>query len=337
MNDAIYESAEDIEEAAALWVARRHAGEQPAASQAEFDAWLSASTARRVAWLRMTHGWDRSAALAGQPLPAHLADPADSADAAGGDRRAWQPARSLWRMAAAVLLGVAVGVSSWTIYRAHATESFVTAIGARRDVRLADGSHLLLNTNTRLRTRVSGDGRHAWLDQGEAFFDIAHDPDRPFVVDAGTRRLTVLGTRFSVRREGEAVTLMVVDGRVRLEDTHAAGEVPVVATRGDVLTVSAHRVDRLTRAPAEVANALSWRQGWLVFDQTPLADAILQFNRYSERQISLADPQVGQMRIGGRFEIDNLPAFVRLLHAGFGIGVRETGSQIILSAAPGGN
>lgn len=312
-----------IERQAADWLARKDGGRWTPEQQRALDAWLAASTLHRVAYLRLDSAWQRAdrlralqAAERPQPLPqvplALLARP-------------WTR-RALGGLALALMAWVLVG--DFNLGKPD-TERYATAVGSRESVALADGSHLTLNTATRVRTAVTARERRVWLDQGEAFFDIAHDASRPFVVIVGTQRVTVLGTKFSLRRDGERLQVAVLEGRVKVQSDGAQA---TVLTREDAAVADARNLLVTKKTPQQLQASLSWLQGKLVFDQISLAEAAQQFNRYSLKQLVIADPAAAQIRIGGSFDAGNVEAFARLLHVGFGLEVQQQGDEIRISS-----
>ena len=210
---------------------------------------------------------------------------------------------------------------------------YATAIGGHEIVPLPDGSRIELNTDTRVRTSFSEATRSVWLERGEAYFDVARDPSRPFVVYAGNRRVTVLGTKFSVRLDPDAnrVQLAVAEGRVQLEELRVSEPAPpMIAIGGEKVIAEGTSLRVESRSGKILATDLSWRQGLLTFDQTTLAAAADEFNRYNRKQL-VVEPAAAEIRIGGSFEAANVDGFVRLLHDGFGLNVAESDSEILIS------
>jgi transmembrane sensor len=311
-------AASDIERQAADWLARRDGDAWSDLAQQDLDAWLQSSTAHRVAWLRLGSVWRRADRLSSMHAPGQRSVSA---------RRSPLARFSSWRVAAGVLLACALGVLLASTDIVNRPAAYETAVGESRTVALADGSRMMLNTDTRLRARLAKGRRTVWLDSGEAYFEVAHDATRPFVVEAGGSRVTVLGTKFSVRRDGSHVSVTVVDGRVQVSPVNIAAA-PAIVTRDDLVVADggAMRVSRQTAL--QVDNQLGWRQGRLVLDQMTLAQAAAEFNRYNRVKLVIADPVAAQMRIGGSFNVDNVDGFARLLHQGFGLKV-ETGKDQI--------
>jgi len=307
--------AERIEAAAADWLARRDNDNWTEQEQRALDAWLQASTAHRIAYLRLDSAWRGADGLAELPGASVVAR-----------RRPWGRF-SLHRIAAGLALVSGVALFA-ALYREPAPQqNYATAVGEHRTLALADGSRLTLNTGTRVRTSVDAGKRDVWLDSGEAYFDIAHDAAHPFVVRAGASRITVLGTRFVVRREGEVVKVAVVEGSVRVEQ---AGQ-QVVLGANDTALADAHLIAMGRKTPAQVEQQLSWRAGRLVIDQLTLEQAAHEFNRYNRRQLVIADPALSGMVIGGSFAPENVDGFARLLQRGFGLQVESRDDKIIIS------
>lgn len=313
-------NAAHTEEIAARWLLRREEADWSGEDQVEFDRWLDASIEHKVAYWRLEHGWqkaDRLAALQpSSPAPAQ------------GPWRLWRLATVAVPLAACVILGVLV-VSKADFAR---RKTYVTEIGAREIVPLADGTQVELNTATTLRAAVKDQVREVWLDSGEAYFEVIHDPARPFVIHVGSRTLVDLGTKFSVRRNGGRVEVAVVSGRVQLEDGSATlSSTPVTLTRGDIAIIQGKSTLVAPNSVAKVNDLLSWRQGLLIFDQLTLADAASEFNRYSRRKLVIADPAIAGMRISGRFESSNVEAFTRLLLQAYGLHVADEGAVVKIS------
>jgi transmembrane sensor len=325
----------EIEARAADWIAERDNNDAglPSERQQALNDWLNASTAHRVAYLRLDHAWRRAGRLRAlqTPAPALATEPTRRAPLA------WLARPPVYRAAAGLSLAVLAlvlvtdrgGLAGFGSSGQSDTQRYATARGQRESVALADGSHLTLNTATKLRTAVTPQAREVWLDQGEAFFDIAHDAKRPFVVHAGKQTVTVLGTKFSLFREGDRLRVAVLEGRVQVKTARSNA---TVLARDDAAVADVANV-LVTRKSSQQLNAsLSWLQGKLVFDQVSLADAARQFNRYGRRQLVIEDDAAARIAIGGVFDAHNVEAFARLLHAGFGLKVQTDGDTIRVSS-----
>jgi len=310
-------SVDETEMQAAQWLAREDRGLTAEESDA-LELWLGASSLNKVAYLRLKASWQRADRLAALKRP--------------GLQVSERAPMAVSALVAAGLVLMLAG-SAWHFWPAFRTtvdtRPYATAIGQKQEVRLSDGTRLELNTNTRVRASVTATGRIVTLDEGEAYFDVVHDAARPFVVYAGNRRITDLGTKFSVYRSGDDVRVTVREGRVRVEILGQASQ-PVVTDGGHEVVTKGGETLVLTKPDADIADDLSWRGGMLVFKEQTLAEAADQFNRYNTRQI-LVEGNARRIRIGGSFKADNVDVFVLLLHRGFGLSVNEQGDRIVVS------
>lgn len=337
-----------IEQDAADWLVRRDAGDWTAHDQQRLDAWLSASARHKVAFLRLEAAWSEAGRL--QALAAGLpaGGPPPRADAGTRplpDLRgiAFAPrgtaARPLrWRqgIAAAVAL-CAVGAAAWGGWQLTGRQEahYVSAVGEVQTVTLPDGSTATLSSDSQLDVQISRGERSFALARGEAFFDVAHDPRRPFVVEAQGRRVAAVGTRFSVRRNPDDVRVVVTEGKVRLDSGLAAdGRAQPVALlpAGSVATAGRNGVLVQSIPVADAERYLEWREGFLTFDDTSLADAAAEFNRFNTRKLELGDAVVADLRVGGNFRWSNADGFVRLLEQGFPVRAERHEDRIVLHA-----
>lgn len=342
--DSTLTEAERIEEAAATWFFKRDSEAWTHDDQAQLDAWLNSSTAHRVAFLRLNAGWKRTARLkalgAGVP-PGVIPPPGSWGDVRfpGGREFSSYPLSRLreragvrvlpWSIAATVLLSVGVVFYAYNAGILQGSR-YSTPIGGLDTVPLKDGSQVILNTDTRIRVDLTDKERLIELDKGEAFFDVAKDSTRPFVVQAGNKRVIAVGTKFSVRRIGNDIRVTVIEGKVRIDrpDAHAA---PLLKAGGVAQTADSETLVR-EGAPTEAEQLLSWRSGYLVFEATPLAEAVAEFNRYNARKIVIEDPATATLRIGGNFRSNNTDAFLWLLQSGFPIRIEHHSDRIVLTS-----
>ena len=286
------------------------------------QAWLAESGLNRVAYLRLKAVWKAADRLAALRVP-------------GRDRVAEKPSWfSHWKLLAAASLLLVLGSAGGMLYlrgQRPSMQVYATQVGKTQQVRLADGSRIELNTNSRVRTEVTSTVRTVTLDSGEVYFDIVHDETRPFVVYAGNRRITDLGTRFSVYRDGEDVRVIVQEGRVRVDVLDGPQtDTPMVVAGGHAVIAHGAQTLLVAKDSQDITNDLSWRDGKLVFDQQPLAEAAEQFNRYNHQRI-LVEGQARKIRIGGSFKADNVAGFAALLHQGFGLTISKRGNDIVVS------
>lgn len=313
-------SAKDIEEQAAHWLLRQEEANWSDEDKVAFDAWIEASTLHRVAFYRLEHGWrraDRLAALKHSVMPNH---------------RLHLSLMRIGQVAAAASIVAALLVGTLTLRGDPQVSSrtYMTELGARSSYPLDDGSQVELNTDSQLRTELSAKSRSAWLGKGEVYFQIAHDPDRPFVIHAGKQLVTVLGTKFSVRLDGDHVTVAVLEGRVQV----GAKASLAIATPGDVVFTQGDNAVVLHGPVDRVAAALSWREGVLTFDRATLADVAREFNRYNRKKLVVDPATTATIHVGGTFDAENVDAFVRLMQQAYRLTIEDDGSTVKISGGP---
>jgi transmembrane sensor len=222
------------------------------------------------------------------------------------------------------------------------SRDIVTEIGERSIVVLPDGSKVTLNTASAVRADYSGRERRVTLVRGEAFFDVAKDPTRPFVVSARSRQVVAVGTAFDVRLQDRQLRVTLVDGRVRVvepsADAASASAGPelkrhpeVTLEAGTALIARDDGADLTERLDAD--RATSWRTGRLVFDGDRLADVVAEMNRYSHEKLVIADASLENRKVSGVFEPANDWAFAKALEAyGIARATRQSATTIVLDA-----
>lgn len=240
-------------------------------------------------------------------------------------------------LAAAAALLFAVGCGLYLAFAPNG-ERFATPVGGLASVPMADGSNVTLNTDSQIRIALTDTERRVDLGHGEAFFEVSKDSNRPFVVRAGDKRVIAVGTKFSVRREGDDIEIVVTEGKVRVEngaagqDSRAGGSTDVFLIPGSIARADDAGVLVQRRTLPEAEEYLSWRTGWLMFRDQRLTDAIAEFNRYNARKIVIQDPAIASLKIEGNFRARNVEAFVRLLESGFPVRAEVRADQILLTA-----
>jgi len=327
---------QEAQDGAALWIVARDEPGWSEQDEAALNAWLDESDLNRIAWLRLDEGWhqaDRMAALRAADAPSPDLEPVETAATFYRElRRHWGfPGAIAASLALVAGLGWLVASGNDSRPTAVATTGYDTPVGGRRLVGLSDGSVVELNTASSVRVAVNHGRREVWLDHGEAFFDIAHDANRPFVVHAGSRGITVLGTKFSVRRDGETVVVSVLKGRVRVDEVGSGAARSTTITAGDIAVAKGPETLVTSKSEERVEGALAWRDGVLAFDQTRLADVATEFNRYNRKQLVIAGKDAVEMRISGTFPATRPRAFVALLHDAYDLKVKEAEDTITIS------
>jgi transmembrane sensor len=292
----------DTEEQAALWAARLEGSSLSAADRAALDAWLSGGAARREALSRFR---EFSADL-DELLPALAASGAVAIPRARPARARWNP----WLLSTAGLAAAALAVAAvWLARPRERFDTVATSVDQRRTFTLADGTRVELNANTSMVVETGRAERRVRLANGEAYFVVSKDKSRPFIVETPAGSVRVTGTIFNVRTEtATELDVTVVEGSVQVRPGESSG--PRAIGPGDDLYSGGAGVSVRRLTAGALDDALAWRQGQIVFDGVPLAEALARVSRYHGRQIT-ATPGAAGLRLGGRMNLDGLDGFLR--------------------------
>jgi len=285
---------------AAAWIARLQGDTRGAHTNAAFQQWLKSDPSNEEAFERATDIW---AIIPGALLVTDERGPA--VHRPQSVRPMPFSARNL-AVAASLFLIVVLGLGFW-ISRPPA---YATAVGEQKVATLADGSRIALNTDSRVEVRYRANERSVVLDYGEAMFEVAHNTARPFIVRAGSKQVRAVGTSFIVRRTGDDVVVILLQGKVLVTDSRASAGASSPATTlrpGDRLSASAAGPAKLDQEPADIATA--WRRGQAMFSDTPLSAATAELNRYGGPALTIDDPAVGALRVSGVFATNDPKEF----------------------------
>ncbi|HVY80189.1 MAG TPA: FecR domain-containing protein [Steroidobacteraceae bacterium] len=301
---------------AAAWHAHLRSETLTEADEARFDAWLAGDPARRREFEQLAALWEKLEGIAQSPEVLRVLASADA-----GTRRVSRRAVAGWALAAGVA-GVA-GFMSWQ--RLFAYDTYATAVGELKTIRLADGSSITLNTASEVKVRLSGGERRVELLAGQASFEVAPDARRSFVVSVRGAQVLALGTLFDVYRRERDTVVTLIEGRVSV----APGGAPILLSPGEQLTFGAPGRAPV-RSTADLQRVSAWRAGKLDFVETPLRDAIAEANRYSRLKIELRAPDLADAPISGIFATGHNDIFAEGLRAYFGVRVHRTADDLIV-------
>ena len=299
------DEAEDdpIYEQAALWVARLSSPDATDADRKAFEAWRSADPSHADAFAEMD-AWRRTMGQVPDPRRG----------------RRWKPKG----VAVVAILGVAslLAYDMGMLDRLRADAW--TEVGAIRAETLADGSRVDLNTNTALALHYTAEERGVELLRGEAAFDVLPDRQRPFIVRGKGISVRAVGTRFFVRVDGDASPVGVAEGQVE-----------VVASDGQAMLrageIAAHdTAGRLVAERGDVARAMAWRDGRLIFSGQPLAAVLNELERYRRGRIVLLGQGAGAKRFSGTLDPRNTDEALDVLAATMGVRVTRVTPLLVL-------
>jgi len=321
---------------AADWYARLRAGNVSEIDAARFRAWIAGDPARRREFESVDELWEDLKAIEDSPEVRRERQVIAQrrAQAVGASHRT---RRGLaWAAAAAVLLAV-LGSVLWV--EQEPVDRYVTGVGEQRTVPLADGSVVTLNTATQIRLHFSPSHRDVELVSGQADFEVAKDPARPFIVTVGDRTVRAVGTKFDVYKTSDNVIVTLIEGKVAVTSTGSSssasesgypGSPEVVLSPGEQLSYGM-KVRSGERKRADIPRVEAWRSRKLDFNDTPLTEAIAEANRYTTTQIVLHAPELRDARISGRFDAGRSDLFVEGLQGYFHFQVERADHRIVLT------
>lgn len=319
------------DEAAAEWFALKRSGEMTAGQLLEFQTWLEASPEHQDAWDEAEQSWLMAGLLRQDPEMMLLR--AEARRAFPTLRRPFVAAAVAAALVATVGAGFAltqptpvsqvVGISQ--------QQTFRTGVGQRTTVTLSDGSVVTLDTDTVLRTDDAGRERRMYLDRGRAFFKVAKNPSRPFVVAAAGRTVTALGTAFDVRVGPGEFEVTLVEGKVRVEQPRLLRPSQTADLKAGY-RIEANSPREWTVKPADVERDTGWVEGRLTFVDEPLAEVAEEMNRYSEKKIVLKDAGVGGQPVVAVLKPGDMDSFIKMVRSYDLAQVTVTEEAIELSA-----
>lgn len=337
-------------EQAAFYVTRLHSGELTAQEEREILAWRRANEHHEAEFQTMLNLWDLSNSLY-QPVKS---------------RYARKRRLAFWGLSSAA----SVALVTMLLYFMLPLESVVTdspqkaaqelenaivevpqlpAIprierryvttgqGEVDTVGLSDGSSVTLNTSTVIQIAFNESERQVLLLEGEAFFDVTSDPARPFVIDTGSQKIRVIGTKFNVRKSNGDIRVAVIEGTVavsRNKRSEYEGEDEqqelndYVLQAGSVGSFSATAEVVVPASPEQVIDAQSWRKGVFRFDEERLDVVVQEFNRYRTRKLRIIDTEAADLRISGVFHFGEGEGLVEALRATLPIDIEEINNEL---------
>ena len=338
---------------AAQWLIRLDADTPP--SQEELRAlgeWLHRSPAHREELESMAALWGRMNVLTDLAVPLGHASRATSMRPP-----AWRKTGVLLSAMAAVVIviGVMIARSLAPDPMLETNGLYATAVGQQSIRNLADGSQVMLNTNSQIKVEYGEASRNVYLLQGEALFTVAKNPQRPFRVYAGSGLIEAVGTAFSVYLQGTQVDVAVTEGRVMLASINPPQAAPTagaaapqslgIVSAGEVATIRSPLADSPADGvavlqelepipPQALAQRLAWRSGVVMFSGETLENVVKELGRYTTVSIEIPDETIRSMRVGGRFPVGETESMLAALESNFNLRViRVSHNRVVLAPA----
>ncbi|WLI10893.1 MULTISPECIES: FecR family protein [Pseudomonas] len=310
-----------VRDEAAQWFVRLQEPAVNAEEQRRFEIWLDEHPQHRDEYQMLQSLWAAADLLPAKRLHALCETPPA--------RRTRHPLVRYAVAASVLAVALGLGLSSGLNRPASYTAEYSTALGERRHVALPDGSVIDMNSRSRVQVHYEKDRRGIELTQGEAMFSVEHDSSRPFVVEAGSGKVTVTGTRFDVRRDSAQTRVVVEQGTVKVQG-NGADFISLTAGLGTRVDAQGKVAAAYTVNPAELT---AWRSGKLVFNNASLSEVAEEVSRYRQKPLTVGNAKVGNLRLTSVFKSDNTDALLKALPSILPVAIRtlDDGSQEIIA------
>jgi transmembrane sensor len=305
---------------AATWLARQRVGRL---DEAAFVKWRDGSPANALAFCRVVALWRTEVDAIERPVLSARRSPIGLLS-----RRSVVRAGAVAGVAAMVMGGAFVAP-------AYAWHSATTGVGESRRILLSDGSAVELNTDSRVSWRFSSGERTFWLEQGEVCLNLRDGAVA--MVRGGASPIALSPGLFNLRKRRDALELLIVDGRADVLGEHPRRAIAANRAAAQAVSVSDRTVTARMADTDQVAVSTAWRDHAVLFQEVPLRNAVEDYNRYLSRKIVIADHDLADTLVGGRFESNDPTAFLEAIAIGLNVHVRTTDSGYFLTRGPVSN
>lgn len=347
-------------QSAAEWFLAIYSTEDPSPEIVQaWLRWLDASDENRQAFEEIVDIWHRTpAAVIANPV----GDPRDAEYDGSVPVAQWRATRSgiphesdviamprrrrasYWAglAAAAAVAGFAVALTFMLSPNEISSGEFATRTAQHRNLMLADGSKVILGAESKLAVNLTATARELVLEAGEAYFSVAKDPSRPFVVRALNGEITAVGTEFNVRALEGRVTVTVTEGSVKVSDATGSASAgtpespaPIQLAQGQQVTFEVHQPMPVAVAAkleeVSIDESARWRDGWLVYRNEPLRYVVADISRYTSERIEL-DASAANIHFSGAVFKSDIEEWIEALSTVAPVDVTRHGAGVVISA-----
>lgn len=308
--DELWQAA-SLHEKTADWIMRSRV--DPVQTEADMDDWLAEDDANIEAYAEGLLIWEQL----GQVAP-------DWPSERVLKKRRINISALMMALTMVVLCALGIGFG----YNAYMFPTYSTKIGEQRTVHLSDGTNVMLNTRSVMKLHYERGLRRVDLVQGEAFFDVAPNKQRPFIVEAGGSYVRAIGTSFVVRSDKDSMEVTLLSGRVDVGRGHFNASPERSLIPGDRFrkTASSAVIDR-----PRLEGITAWRNGEIMLNEMPLTQAVAEMNRYSKKPIILNSRNAGDRKMSGIVRIDEPDVFVSTVAGVYGLKVTRSDTSTTIS------
>jgi transmembrane sensor len=360
----------DMKAAAREWLLRLSLESPTSADQARFEAWRAEDPRHAEAYQRFESIWHDAATLTELERFAPL--PAAPDRWPRGLLSAMRAHPAKW----AAGVGVAGAISVLSVWLSMSPTHFATGVAEVREIRLTDGSEVILGARSSIDTSFRDNERRVTMHEGEAFFSVSKNPARPFVVIVGDKEVRVVGTKFEIRRRDMGVRVSVVEGRVEVMqlpvsspatsvgsarsarihaeaayrenatvDNGVSGSLSDVKVReqqGERVLIAGQQVTAAMAEPIPAPELMprgepaAWRRGRLVYVDAPLSEVVADANRYSRESIAIGDQRIADLRVSVTYPSNRIEEMLSALSSSLSLDIERPGAGQIVLKSKGG-
>ncbi|MGZ5007121.1 MAG: FecR family protein [Methylobacter sp.] len=310
--------SDSVRELAVNWVTRLHSGDCSDQERHDFDDWLAQNETHRTAYREVEEFWGKLVQIEPHAAP-QLKAARTYLRKARQSRRAFAKKHLAGILSIALITGLSPFWQPWLN-----TDIYRTAKGESAGIELSDGSHIDLNTDTELSVQYTWTKRSVKLEHGEALFSVVHNEEKPFEVIAGGGRIQDIGTRFTVYRQADRVSVTVLEGEVSVAANPNAtaqhllpGQQINYDSNGHTANISSTDIDAAT----------AWQKGQLVFKGQPLSIVLEQLSRYHDTSLQMPDSHLQSLKVSGVFPTNNLRLALNTIAGALPIKVSQTAAN----------
>lgn len=312
-----------LRDTATEWFVRLQSDALTEQEKQHFFAWLHQSDQHQRAYIEVERFWDSLSLLE------------NSAQASVSASQAKRKRPMLAYALAACITLFMVGTIAYLNLFTFGHE-YVTQVGEQHQWLLDDGSKITLNTDSSLRLAFNDERRLVKLERGEAFFEVAKDAQRPFIVHTEHGIVRVLGTQFSVHQATHGSVVTVLEGRVgvtaesELESASQSNYTPDFTLTPNQQTVLSKAQPSAEITAVDAASRIAWREGKLVYRGESFASVLADINRYYPGEIRAGDERLAQLKVAGVFQLNDKAATLRALEDAFQLAAVNASDELTL-------
>ena len=316
-----------IHDEAAEWLVRIDASRLSKREVSELTAWLQQSDLHKQIFRDTVQVWEKMDVMEGLAELLPLDD--------FPKKTAHEPFLRLNNPVLATIMVCVICISFFVNQWLSREIVYQTKIGVVQSIDMKDGSEITLNTDTKIGAKFDSKRRDIELQQGEAFFDVAHNDEVPFIVTVGSKQVQAVGTAFSVRKQRDIIKVTVTDGRVKITNLNNTGLEEAVEAlfvdKGQMVQIGGKEDSFVQNIePEQIAQVLMWQKHMLAFNGESLKEVVEEFERYTEMKLLIIDEETAQIRVGGYFRSNDLDGLLLSLKDNFGISAESVNATTLL-------